>query len=92
MRFKRSAVALLMFMLMFSSSVSGAILPEKSPSTKGEENRKTIQEIKKSELDKQYSKTDIVRVIVEMKTEPSVLYAQKQKRSIKNFRKQRSRS
>mgnify|MGYP001161698179 CR=1 FL=1 len=85
MRIKRSAVALLMFMLIFSSSVSGAVLPEKSPSTKGDENRKTVQEIKKSELDKQYKKTDIVRVIVEMKTEPSVLYAQKQKKKYKEL-------
>lgn len=85
MRIKRSAVALLMFMLIFSSSVSAAIVPVKTPSSKGEENRKTIQEIKKSELDKQYSKTDIVRVIVEMKTEPSVLYAQKQKKKYKEL-------
>ncbi|GLB59009.1 S8 family serine peptidase [Cytobacillus sp. NCCP-133] len=85
MRIRRAAAVLLMFSFMFSSSAAVAAVPEKQQNTKGEENRKTIQEIKKSELDKQYKNTDIVRVIVEMKSEPAVLYAQKQKKRYKEL-------
>ncbi len=83
MKKNKIIILFVMLFLVFSSSVSAAI-PEKTASTKAEENKK-IQQIKKSELDKQYKDTDIVRVIVEMKTEPSILYAQKQNKRYKEL-------
>ncbi|OXT16069.1 lactocepin [Bacillus sp. OG2] len=82
---KRLLAILSLFFLMFSSSVSAAAVPEKTKSIKGQENQKTIQQLKKAELDKQYKSTDIVRVIVEMKTEPAILYAQKQNKRYKEL-------
>ncbi len=82
---KRLLAILSLFFLMFSSSVSAAAVPEKSKSTKGQQNQKTIQQIKKAELDKQYKDTDIVRVIVEMKSEPAILVAQKQNKRYKEL-------
>ncbi|AGX06539.1 truncated lactocepin precursor [Bacillus sp. NRRL B-14911] len=74
-----------LFLLVFSSSVSAAALPEKARSTKGQQNQKSIQEIKKADLEKQYKNTDMVRVIVEMKGEPAISYAQKQNKRFKEL-------
>ncbi|PLR85080.1 lactocepin [Bacillus canaveralius] len=85
MKVKRILPVFLILLLAFSSAASGAAVPEKAKSTKGEENKRTVQQIKSEELEKQYKSTDIVRVIVEMKTEPTVLYAQKQGKRVKEL-------
>ncbi|MBN6885079.1 lactocepin [Cytobacillus horneckiae] len=83
-RKSRILVVLIAFLLVFSSSVSAAV-PNKVENTKAKENQTTLQKLEKSEVDKQYKNTDIVRVIVEMKSDPTILYAQKQKKMYKEL-------
>ncbi|MDQ0269224.1 S8 family serine peptidase [Cytobacillus purgationiresistens] len=84
MRKRKILVILFAFLLVFSSSVSAAV-PDKVENTKGKENQKNVQKLEKSELDKQYKDSDIVRVIVEMKSDPAILYAQKQNKVYKEL-------
>lgn len=73
----------LIVLLFFTTSVSGASLPQEKEGT-----QKTItatKSIQKSEFEHVYDPSDTVRVIVEMKTEPAIEYAQKQGKRYKEL-------
>ncbi|MGG0716942.1 S8 family serine peptidase [Robertmurraya massiliosenegalensis] len=74
---------LLLVLLLFSTSVSGASLPQQKETT--QRSVTATKSISKSELDKQYAPSDPVRVIVEMKSEPVVEYAQKRGKRYKEL-------
>ncbi|TKC19499.1 S8 family serine peptidase [Robertmurraya kyonggiensis] len=81
---KRVVIFLLMFLLVFSSSVSAATtLPQ--PERTNETKTSTIKSISKAEVEEQYKDSDIVRVIVELESEPVIDYAQKQKKRYKEL-------
>lgn len=74
---------LLLVLLLFSTSVSGATLPQQKETT-----QRTVtatKSISKSEFEKQYAPSDTVRVIVEMNSEPVVEYAQKRGKRYKEL-------
>ncbi|MEQ2525507.1 S8 family serine peptidase [Bacillaceae bacterium CLA-AA-H227] len=83
MKKKSVFMFLLMFLLVFSSSVSAATLPQQKETT--QRKASTVKSISKSEVEEQYKDSDIVRVIVEMESEPAIEYAQKLKKRYKEL-------
>ena len=81
----RILVVLMAFLLIFSGSVSAAVPEKKVENTKGKENQLNLQKIEKTDAEEQYKKSDIVRVIVEMDSEPTIAYAQKTKKTFKEL-------
>lgn len=81
-KLKALSISLIVF-LLFSSSVSGTSLPLQKEST--QKPVTSSKSITLSELDKQYNSSDMVRVVVEMKTEPDIQYAQKRGKRYKEL-------
>ncbi len=76
-----------MLFMLFSNSVLAAGIPNKVESTKGKDNQLTVKKISGSDVKEKYKDTDTVRVVVEMTTEPTVDYAQKQDKQVKELSK-----
>lgn len=82
---KRVFMLVVMLFMLFSNSVLAVSIPDKVSSTKGKDNQLSLKEIKGSEVEAMYKDSDTVRVVVEMETEPTVEYAQKQAKQVKEL-------
>ncbi|WOD63455.1 S8 family serine peptidase [Niallia taxi] len=80
-------VFVIMLFMLFSNSVLAAGIPNKVGNTKGKDNQLTVKKINGSDVKETYKDTDTVRVVVEMTTEPTVDYAQKQAKQVKELPK-----
>lgn len=89
---KKSLAVLCIIFMSFASVVSAApIKTEPTNSNPGQQNQNSILRVKKEDPDKKYKDNEEVRVIIEMKEEPAVQYAQKQGKRYKDLKESKKR-
>ncbi|WP_246025968.1 S8 family serine peptidase [Peribacillus cavernae] len=81
---KRSLAILCIFLLTFTAAISAAPLDSQKGSG-GKKSQQSLTKLKKQSLDKKYDSNDQVRVLVELKEDPAISYAQKQKKRFKDL-------
>ncbi|MFT8322086.1 MAG: S8 family serine peptidase [Bacillus sp. (in: firmicutes)] len=80
-------ILVVMLFMLFSNSVSAVTLPTKAENTKEQRNQPSLTSIKGSDVKARYKDSDTVRVVVEMAAEPTVSYAQRMDKQVKELPK-----
>lgn len=92
MLIKRSFAILCIFLLSFTAAVSAAPLQKQHSVSEAGSNTKDSASLKKAKLEKKYKASDKVRILVEMKEAPSIVYAQKRHTRFKDCRAKRKKN
>ncbi|SFC22640.1 lactocepin [Bacillus sp. OV322] len=85
MLMKRSFAILCIFLLSFTAAVSAAPIQKQNSVSQTGSNNKDSASLKKAKLEKKYKASDKVRILVEMKEAPSIVYAQKKHTRFKDL-------
>lgn len=89
---KKGFAVLCIILMSFASVVTAApIKTEPTNSNPGQQNQNSILRVKKEDSEKKYKDNEEVRVIIEMKEEPAIQYAQKQGKRYKDLKESTKR-